>query len=369
MSCVSVVTLLNDSKEFIPLIIENFKNFQYEDKLELVIVDDSEESSINKFLDIPDCLYLHLKKGEKEEFMKQIIEGYKQPNKSFLYYQKKRNKLPDGFKRDYGCGFSSHPYIFHMNADCVYHPKTIERKMRFMKRTGAECIYCDKMLCYDIYGKELYKTESPNKIYEATLFHTQEFWKRRGFQWSDIMNEGKYFHYNNGQDRKMDNYYDTIQLLSILNMNLYSPVKITLENVEIKIPECVDSITIKDHPMNKLIDELYSSAEILGINSEFLENIVLEDHKITKITEKWKQPKLAGIVKKFEKEFNCLVYGSKYPAWALFEKISFDIILLETMKNREQMDTIIKSCKNTEYIEIEGMYINKDFLDMDEKII
>ena len=92
-------------------------------------------------------------------------------------------------------------------------------------------------------------------------------------------------------------------------------------------------------------------------------------HKITKITEKWKQPKLAGIVKKFEKEFNCLVYGSKYPAWALFEKISFDIILLETMKNREQMDTIIKSCKNTEYIEIEGMYINKDFLDMDEKII
>ena len=136
-------------------IIENFKNFQYEDKLELVIVDDSKESSINKFIDIPDCLYLHLKEEEKEEFMKKIIEGYKQPNKSSLYYQKKRNRLPDGFKRDYGCGFSSYPYIFHMNADCVYHPKTIERKMRFMKRTSAECIYCDKMLCYDIYGKEL----------------------------------------------------------------------------------------------------------------------------------------------------------------------------------------------------------------------
>ena len=50
-----------------------------------------------------------------------------------------------------------------MNMDCIYHPKSIERKESFMKRVGGECIYCDTILAYDIYGKELYKTESPLK--------------------------------------------------------------------------------------------------------------------------------------------------------------------------------------------------------------
>ena len=62
-----------------------------------------------------------------------------------------------------------------------------------------------------INNKELYKTESSSKIYESTLYHTREFWKRRGFQWSDTEYEGKYFHYNNGVDRKMDNYYDMMK--------------------------------------------------------------------------------------------------------------------------------------------------------------
>ena len=33
------------------------------------------------------------------------------------------------------------------------------------------------MLCYDIYGKKLYKTENKIAGYESTLFHTKEFWK------------------------------------------------------------------------------------------------------------------------------------------------------------------------------------------------
>ena len=50
---------------------------------------------------------------------------------------------------------SSHDTIFHMNADCIYNPKSIERKLNFMKRTSAECVFCDSTLCYDIYNKEL----------------------------------------------------------------------------------------------------------------------------------------------------------------------------------------------------------------------
>ena len=358
---ISFVCVLNHI-EMIPLLIHNYQSIITSGKKELIIIDDSDNSSLQSFLNLDDCIYLHLQQNDKDKFMKTIFDNFKEPNKNYLYYQKIINQLPSGFKRDYACGFCSYPYIFHMNDDCIYHPKTIERKLRFLKKTSSECIFSDKTLCYDIYGKELYKTESPVKIYESTLFHTQEFWKRRGFIWSDVKNEGKLFHSNNGIDRIMDNYYDTIQLLSIQNMNLYSPVKITLDNIDIIIPPCINEIKITEHPMKSLIHDLLSpESNILGINSEFLENIELY-YSIDKIIGKWKQPKLAGLIQNFNKNFHCLIYGSKYPAWSIFDKISFDIILLESHKNREQMDSIIQNCKTFKYIEINGIYINESFL-------
>ena len=364
----SIVTILHGEKEFIPLIIENYKNFNDED-IELVIVDDGKENLTGEFSEIKNCLYLHLSDTEIKEFLQKIEDGYKQPNKSMLYYEKKKNTLPKGFKRDYGCGMSSNEMIFHMNADCIYNKKSIERKLNFMKRTGAECIYCDTTLCYDIYNKELYKTESPMKLYESTLFHTREFWKRKGFQWSDTEHEGKYFHYNNGVDRKMDNYYDTIQLLSIHNINQYQPKKIEIENLEINIPEIVNEIKIEIHPFVKYINELFpDNVELLGLESEFLTNVKKEDHWNTyNFTEKWKQTKLAKQVKQICERFNVLLYCSKYPAWDLFKHIPFDIIILETPKNYEQMTSIILKNKEYEYIQVKGLFIRKEFLESESE--
>ena len=76
------------------------------------------------------------------------------------------------------------------------------------------------------------------------------------FSWSDIENEGRYFHYNNGNDRKMDNYYDTIQLLSIHTMNKYNPIKVELENIDITIPDIVHELkNHTDHPLKNYIKE------------------------------------------------------------------------------------------------------------------
>mgnify|MGYP001391489145 FL=1 len=57
----------------------------------------------------------------------------------------------------------------------------------------------------------------------------------------------------------MDNYYDTIQLLSIHNINQYKPVKVTVEGVNINIPEIINDIKIEGHPFKKYIQELFSS--------------------------------------------------------------------------------------------------------------
>lgn len=362
---ISIVTILHGEKEFIPLIKDNYNNFLDKDSLELVIVNDGKQNLIREFCDLENVLYLHLDDEEIKKYNDQIIENYKQPNKSLLYYEKKRRRLPDGFLRDYGCGMSSHDNIFHMNMDCIYNPKSIERKINFMKRVGAECIFCDTTLAYDIYGQQLYKTESPFKIYESTLFHTKEFWKRRGFQWSDTLNEGKAFHYDNGIDRKMDNYYDTIQILSIHNINQYKPVKISIDGLNIKIPEIVSEINIIEHPFKGYINDLFSDEiSILGLESEFLQNIEIDSRWTThNITGKWKQTKLSKMVKEKADNFNVFLYSSKHPAWDLFKNIQFDVIILETPKNYEQMCSIILENKIHEYIHVKGLFIRKEFLE------
>ena len=59
------------------------------------------------------------------------------------------------------------------------------------------------------------------------------------------------------------------------------------------------------------------------------------------ITGKWKQTKLSKMVSDIDKSFNVFLYSSKHPAWDLFKNIPFDIIILETEKNYEQMSSII----------------------------
>ena len=57
------------------------------------------------------------------------------------------------------------------------------------------------MLCYDIYGKTLYKTENKVAGYESTLFHTKDFWSKSGFKWEDVKSEAVSFYYNRIRER------------------------------------------------------------------------------------------------------------------------------------------------------------------------
>ncbi len=361
MSGISIIVLLKNAN-MIPLIKDNFEKLIWDDK-ELIIIDDNNDSSIASFAEVDDCLYLHMNNEDKEKYFQMIKETDKNPNKDNLKFSEITNILPDGFKRDYGCGFSDKDFIMHMNEDCIYNAKAIDRKMKYLAKTGAECIYCDTVLCYDIYGKELYKSKSDSKIYESTLFHTKSFWKRRGFNWSDYENEGRYFHYNNGIDKMMDYYYDTIQLLKLSNMNQYHPIRVNLENIKIDVPKFINSdIDEKIHPFEKIIRDIFNNGKIIGINSEYLKNVEIDGFDVKNIDEKWKQKKLAGMIGSDVDEYECLIFGSKDVAWSLFNELSFKIIILETIKNREQMEGIILTSKKHKYIKLRGIYINQDFL-------
>jgi hypothetical protein len=57
--------------------------------------------------------------------------------------------------------------------------------------------------------------------------------------------------------------------------------------------------------------------------------------------------------------FNVFLYSAKHPAWDLFKNVPFDIIILETPKNYEQMCGIIQYNKTHEYIHVQGLFIRK----------
>ena len=71
-------------------------------------------------------------------------------------------------------------------------------------------------------------------------------------KWEDVQSEAVSFYYNKGSERKMDNYYDTIQLLSVHNINQYKPVKVSIEGLKIEIFEIfiVDFQNISIHHKN-----------------------------------------------------------------------------------------------------------------------
>ena len=382
---ISVITLLRGEKEFIPLIKDNFNKFDYpQDKLELIIVDDGKESLISEFLDDERILYLHLQDKEISEFLEKI--EFPNDTKKILWnYQSRTKRLPNGFKRDYGVGMSSHNYFFHMDYDTSYHTNAIGRKLKFMKENKVDCVYNSSMLCHDFHSKDyskLYKSDNPYNIYEGTLLHNKDYWKNGGFKWSDISNEGRFFSDNHGPQRKMDNYYDSVKILSIRNVQEYKPIGLDLQKSEFKYElkrDIIDQIQIALNPVKDSIDGLFQELEtisLLGIHSEFIESLEPSSkYECHNYTDKIKQTKLSKELQKIGLNFNVLLFGYKQPVWSLFEDISFDCILLETQKNMEQMHSIIQKCKKFKYIYLNGLYINETILksveedeEIDEKI-
>jgi hypothetical protein len=69
------------------------------------------------------------------------------------------------------------------------------------------------------------------------------------------------------------------------------------------------------------------------------------------------------MVSDIDKSFNVFMYSSGHPAWSLFKDIPFDIIILETEKNYEQMKSIILENKIHEYVHVRGLFIRREFLE------
>ena len=363
MNEISIVTLLNGKDEYIPLIQYNYDLFRSQYKIELIIIDTGNINHSNRFND-ENIYYYHLSLEDKLDYMKEIMKNKEQNKENTqLKYLRRLNDLPSGFLRDYAVGMSNCNIIFHMNCDSIYTENALSRKMTYLKK-NIECVYSDSMLTYDINNEKIGKIESPSKIFEGTMMHTREFWKRGGFEWEVNQNEGRYFHYNKGVDRKQENYYDCIQVIDQNNYIYHNIKELTIENYQIKIPEIIKDIKIiNSDSLNEWITKLYQSnkIKILGYHSKIINQV--KDQEKVNIIEGLKQSKISNEILKYSDQFNIFFFNGKYPVWDLFEKVNFDIIFFETNKNIEQMDSIILKCKQHQYLKIDSnIYFNMDYL-------
>ena len=360
----SIVTILHDWSQFYKLFNYHWETLDYpKEKLEWIIIDDSKEDHSG---DIPideNILYINI---ESSEYLDKIEFKEDKEDKKLWNFFNKSGLLPNGFKRDYAVGLTSNDYIFHLDFDTIYNPKVIKRKLDFLKKNKVDCTYCKSMLAYDIYGKHLYKVDNNAIGYESTLFHTKSYWDKGGFKWGDIKSEAFSFYYGKGLDRPMDNYYDTIKLLSIHNYNLYKPIKITLENMKINIPEIVNNLNVDTHPVQGILFDIFHNKEInvLGLDSEIMDIIKSKgwDMENIKTNGKVREKNLIKEIKGLNKTFNLCFINTKNPIWSIFKKINFDCVVLESSKDREQMDEILK--KNN-YLLFENIYINSEYLKND----
>lgn len=373
---VSIVCILHNDQRLIPLIKANLENFDYpEELLEYIILDYGIENNIEHFIENDKYNYIYLNHQDIIKYLDKITFKNDDENIIKIYYTI-TGKLPNGFLRDYVVGMTSNDYIFHMDSDMSYDSKSIKKKLDFLKKNRVHSVYSDKLLCIDS-NNNLYKTQSPYKVYEGTMFHTKEFWNQNKFDWGTLHSEGRMFHAS-GLHKLRENYYDNVKILSVKNFSQYKCVNVDKQKstFDYCVHECTHNISYNDYnPIKETIKLLFNSQTGLSPNilgycansittfNETQWNIYDYDNN------KCKQNKLVSSIKnKFnDTVFDVLVYGHNQVVWDLFEKIEFKQIIIETHKNLDQLKHIIEKCKNYNYIFIENSFLNKKFFMIPEQ--
>ncbi len=212
---VSLITPTYNKKKFVDLMLNNFNNFDYpKDKLEWIILDDSNESIAKYLPKDPRIKYYYYDRdmitkmyiGLLDHYKKKRLE-YKQLNnkdkkghlKYKLRFKKQFKHLPIGMKRNVCVQYSTSDIILHFDDDDYYPPSSIKERVLPIINRETYCVGCIEIGCFHIskYISIVFKSPenlSPSKkISVATIGYTKDFWKQKKFENQDVNNEGEYF--------------------------------------------------------------------------------------------------------------------------------------------------------------------------------
>jgi len=160
LPCVSVVCVTKDRRIFMPILKYSYMVQSYpEEKMELVVVDDGDDSIEDTLFGVPNVVYVRL--NEKKTI---------------------------GEKRNIGVSKCMYDVIAFMDDDDVYPNNSIlQRTAMLLKQPSKECAFCTTIPCYDITKYSSFMNVPPFKlgmserVSEASMIFTKHFWEYKKF--------------------------------------------------------------------------------------------------------------------------------------------------------------------------------------------
>jgi hypothetical protein len=172
MPKVSVITITKNRRSFIPLAKYSFLAQGYpEEKLEWVIVDDGDDQIKDLVSDLPNVKYVLCDRP-----------------------------MNVGEKRNLAVQSASHDILVMLDDDDVYPNNSVVTRVAYMLAgpSPKECSFCTTIPCFDIHEKKSFMNVPPNtlgmadRVSEATLCFTRDFWKNRPFPEVQIAEGGAF---------------------------------------------------------------------------------------------------------------------------------------------------------------------------------
>jgi glycosyltransferase involved in cell wall biosynthesis len=160
MPSVSIITITRDRRAFIPLAKYCFLAQGYpEEKLEWVIVDDGKDQIKDLVSDLPNVKYV-------------LVD----------------EPMTIGAKRNLAIENASHDVLIMMDDDDVYPNNSLLTRVAYLlMEPQKQCVFSTTIPCYEIHEKKSFMNVPPNtlrmseRVSEATLGFTREFWKAKKF--------------------------------------------------------------------------------------------------------------------------------------------------------------------------------------------
>lgn len=158
---VSVITLTRDRRPFIPLAKYCMIAQSYPpEKIEWVIVDDGKDQIKDLVSDLPNVKYV-------------LVD----------------EPMTIGAKRNLAVEKASHDVLVMMDDDDVYpNNSVLTRVAHLLAKPAAQCLFSTTIPCYEIHEKKSFMNVPPmtlpmcERVSEATLCFTREFWNRGKFE-------------------------------------------------------------------------------------------------------------------------------------------------------------------------------------------
>ena len=169
---VSIITITKDRRIFMPLAKYSYMIQSYpEDKLEWVVVDDGDDSIEDTLIGVPNVKYVRCEPG-----------------------------MTISQKRNVGVQSAMYDLLVCMDDDDVYpNNSVLQRVAMLLKEPAKGCGFCTTIPCYDITKYSSFMNVPPmtlpmhERVSEATLVFTRQFWNEGSFNEKVHIGEGSAF--------------------------------------------------------------------------------------------------------------------------------------------------------------------------------